>query len=228
MIIITMTIFQLISPGGSGHACSVVQSCLTLCNPMDCSPSGSSVHGILQARILEWLAIPFSKEYSWSRVQTRVSHIAGRYFTIWATREAHDRIKCCKYRFHQGLNSPLWVSDPLSSSMLLFILPSVSWFSLVFTYTMEKYWVLWSLLDSSSKSLFQSPGLSLSTHLSSFIYPSSLTSPSSWASSWVYSSLQSPTLPAPIHPFLTEQCINPSIMTVIAKFLLRYTGLNHY
>ena len=37
----------------------VTQSCLTLCNPVDCSPSGSSVHGILQARILEWVAIPF-------------------------------------------------------------------------------------------------------------------------------------------------------------------------
>ena len=38
----------------------VAQSCLTLCNPMNCSPPGSSVHGILQARILEWVAIPFS------------------------------------------------------------------------------------------------------------------------------------------------------------------------
>ena len=39
----------------------VLWSCLTLCNPMDCSPPGSSVHGILQARILEWAAIPFSR-----------------------------------------------------------------------------------------------------------------------------------------------------------------------
>ena len=42
----------------------VTQSCLSLCNPMDCSPPGSSVHGILQARILEWVAIPFSRESS--------------------------------------------------------------------------------------------------------------------------------------------------------------------
>ena len=42
----------------------VTQSCLTLCNPMDCSPPGSSVHGILQARILEWVALPFSRESS--------------------------------------------------------------------------------------------------------------------------------------------------------------------
>ena len=41
--------------------CSVAQSCLTLCDPMDCSPLGSSVHGILQARILEWVAISSSR-----------------------------------------------------------------------------------------------------------------------------------------------------------------------
>ena len=57
-----------------------------LCNPMDCSPSDSSVHGILQARILEWVAIPFSRGSSWSRDQSQVSRIAGRFFTIWATR----------------------------------------------------------------------------------------------------------------------------------------------
>jgi len=66
----------------------VAQSCLTLCNPMDCSPPGSSVHGILQARILEWVAIPFSRGSSWSRDWTQVSCIIGRLFTIWATREA--------------------------------------------------------------------------------------------------------------------------------------------
>ena len=55
---------------------------------MDCSPPGSSVHGILQARILEWVAIPFSRGSSWPRDQTRVSHLAGRFFTIWTTREA--------------------------------------------------------------------------------------------------------------------------------------------
>ena len=53
----------------------VAQSCPTLCDPMDCSPPGSSVHGILQARILEWVAIPFSKGSSWPRDRTRVSCI---------------------------------------------------------------------------------------------------------------------------------------------------------
>ena len=53
--------------------CFVGQSCLTLCNPMDWSPSGSSVHGILQARILDWVAIPFSRGSSWSRYWTQLS-----------------------------------------------------------------------------------------------------------------------------------------------------------
>jgi len=66
----------------------VAQSCPTLCNPLDCSPPGSSVHGILQARILEWVAIPFSRGSSCSRNQIWVSCIVGRFFTIWATREA--------------------------------------------------------------------------------------------------------------------------------------------
>ena len=55
---------------------------------MDCSPPGSSFHGILQARILEWVAIPFSGDSSPSRDQTKVHRIAGRLFTVWATREA--------------------------------------------------------------------------------------------------------------------------------------------
>ena len=54
----------------------VAQSCLTLCDPMDCI-----VHGILQARILEWVAIPFPRGSSQPRDQTQVSPIAGRFFT---------------------------------------------------------------------------------------------------------------------------------------------------
>ena len=59
------------------------QSCPTLCGPMNCSPPGSSVHGIFLARILEWIAISFSRGSSWPRDQTQVSHIAGRFFTVW-------------------------------------------------------------------------------------------------------------------------------------------------
>ena len=66
----------------------VTQSCLTLSDPMDCSLPGSSVHGIFQARVLEWVAISFSRRSSWSRDQTQVSWIVGRCFTIWATRKS--------------------------------------------------------------------------------------------------------------------------------------------
>ena len=66
----------------------VAQSCPTLWDPMDCSLPGFSVHGIFQARILEWVAISFSRGSSWPRDQTQVSCIAGRRFTLWATREA--------------------------------------------------------------------------------------------------------------------------------------------
>ena len=65
----------------------VTQLCLILCDPMDCSLLGSSVHGIFQARVLEWVAFTFSRGSSRPRDQTRVSCIAGRQFTIWATRE---------------------------------------------------------------------------------------------------------------------------------------------
>ena len=54
----------------------VAQSCPTLCNPMACSPPGSSVHGIIQARILEWVAMPFSRGSSWPRIWTRISYIS--------------------------------------------------------------------------------------------------------------------------------------------------------
>ena len=55
---------------------------------MDCSLPGASVHVIFQARVLEWVAISFSRGSSQPRDQTQVSHIAGRHFTLWATRES--------------------------------------------------------------------------------------------------------------------------------------------
>ena len=63
----------------------VAQLCPTLCNPMF-----YTVHGILQARILELVAFSFSKGSSQTRDRTQVSHIAGRFFTSWATREAQE------------------------------------------------------------------------------------------------------------------------------------------
>ena len=68
----------------------VAQSCPTLCEPLDSSLPGSSVHRILQARILEWIAISFSRGSSRSRNWTQVPCIVGRFFTIWATREAQS------------------------------------------------------------------------------------------------------------------------------------------
>ena len=55
---------------------------------MDCSPPGFSIYGILQASILEWVAIPFSRGRSWPRDRTQVSCIAGKFFNVWAPREA--------------------------------------------------------------------------------------------------------------------------------------------
>ena len=69
--------------GLSESEVKVAQSCLTLCNPMD-----YTIHGILQLRILEWVAFLFSRGSSQPRDRTQVSHIAGGFFTSWATRKA--------------------------------------------------------------------------------------------------------------------------------------------
>ena len=66
----------------------VAQSCLILCDFKNCSLQGSSVHRILQARTLAWVAISFSRGTSWLKDQTRVSCISGRFFSTWVTREA--------------------------------------------------------------------------------------------------------------------------------------------
>ena len=67
------------------HSC--VQSCPTLCNPMDYSPPGSLVHGISQARILKWVAISLSRGSSQPRLESTFPALAGRFF-ITTTREA--------------------------------------------------------------------------------------------------------------------------------------------
>ena len=63
----------------------VAQACLTLCDHMNCSPPGSFIHGILKARNLVWVAIPFSRGSAQPRDLSQVSHTAGRFFTIWTT-----------------------------------------------------------------------------------------------------------------------------------------------
>ena len=99
----------------------VTQSCLTLCNPVDCSPPDCSVHEILLARILEWEIIPFSRGSSWCRDQVWVSCTAGRFFTVWATREAH----ICVYThththtFKFASNIFFWLTLVLESCKIL-------------------------------------------------------------------------------------------------------------
>ena len=69
----------------------VAKLCLTLCDPVDCSPPGSSVHGILQAKILEWVAMPSSRGSSRPRAQTCVSCSAGGFFTHRVIQEDRRR-----------------------------------------------------------------------------------------------------------------------------------------
>ena len=73
--------------------CSVTHLCLTLCDPMDCSPPGSSVHGIFQERVLEWVAISSSRVSSRPRDRTQVSHNSGRRFTVRTSLVAQT-VKC--------------------------------------------------------------------------------------------------------------------------------------
>ena len=86
----------------------VTQSCPTLCDPMDCSLPGSSVHGIFQAIVLEWVAISFSRGSSWPRDRTRVSCIVDRRFTVWATGEVPYKLKTQSIQFSHSV-----VSDSL-------------------------------------------------------------------------------------------------------------------
>ena len=88
----------------------ITQSCRTPCNLIDCNPPGS-VHGILQGRILEWVAIPFSRGSSQLRDRTQVSGIAGGFFTVWATRETWwSEMKCPNEVNFQWNAQHQWIS----------------------------------------------------------------------------------------------------------------------
>ena len=91
----------------------MAQLCPNLCNPMDCSLPGSSVHGIFQARVLEWVAISFSRGSSRPRDRAWVFFIAGRCFTICAAREALFHIKG---RLLSGLLLIEWLEKDTGSS----------------------------------------------------------------------------------------------------------------
>ena len=90
----------------------VTQLCLTLCNPMDCSPLGSSVHGILQARILGWVAMPYSRGSSPPSDQTCISSIVGRFFTHWTTWESWRKPEGeTKGKSFEHINEPEQISS---------------------------------------------------------------------------------------------------------------------
>ena len=109
-------------------------SCVRLCNPMDCSPSAASVHGILQARILEWVAMPASRGSSWPRDWTRVSQSpasAGGLFTTSATWEAWLLVVSGIPWF---VDASLQSLPPSSHGLLLWVSPSFLFFFLIFIY----------------------------------------------------------------------------------------------
>ena len=99
----------------------VTQLCPTLCDPTDCSSPGSSVHGIFQAWILEWVFVSLSRGSSWPRDRTWVSRVVDRRFTVWATREAHNRM----YKPYKFFFLPLKNPFPFKKSKEnLVLLPS--------------------------------------------------------------------------------------------------------
>ena len=83
------------------------KSCPTLSRSIDCNPPDSSVHGILQARVLEWVAMPFSRGSSRPRDRTLVPYVAVRFFTGWATWEALNSYKkpAVKWEPYEGLRT---------------------------------------------------------------------------------------------------------------------------
>ena len=148
----------------------VTQSCPTLCDPMD--PPGFSVHGILQARILEWVAIPFSRGVSQPREWTQVSHMAGDFFIIWTTREAQDTIYKLYHMivdFLTSFNMMIPIVVRLLSRVQLFETP---WTGAHHAYLF--FTISWNLLKLMSiESLIPSNHLILCHHL---LLPSRLSS----------------------------------------------------
>ena len=103
----------------------VAQSCLIPCNFMDCSLPGSSVHRIFQARVLEWVAISFSKGSSQPKDRTWVSCIAGWRFTVWATREVFQQYRNVE-NWHLISNNRMLVDFPWAN-LSLFLKNNIFW-----------------------------------------------------------------------------------------------------
>ena len=130
------------------------KSCLTLCDPMNWSPSGSSVHEISKARILEWVAIPFSRGSLWPRDWTQVSCIAGRFFTNWATREAQSVLLLFSCSFVSDSWDP--VDDSTPGFPVLLCLLGIA--------QTHAYWVYDAIQPSHPLLPPSLPALSLSQH----------------------------------------------------------------
>ena len=115
-------------------SCSLVvvvlatQSGPTLCNPMDCGLSGSSVHGIVQARIHDWVAISFSRGSSPPRDRTQVFCTAGRFFTIWATGKITKLFLICYQSFINFTPFLIYKNLTLTLEFMLVYKLEVSWF----------------------------------------------------------------------------------------------------
>ena len=105
-------------------SCEVTQSRLTLCDPMDCSLSGPSLHGIFQAKVLEWIAISFSRGSCWPRNWTWLSRVAGRWFTIWATRDPPGSMAAAAAAA-KSLQSCPTLFDPIDGSPPGFPVPGI-------------------------------------------------------------------------------------------------------
>ena len=143
----------------------VAQSCPTLCDPEDCSLPGFSVHGFLQARILGWIAIPFSRGTSQPRNRTLVSCITGRFFTVWATEksqvyteplfefpQSYSKFPLAIYfaygnvSFHVTLSIHFTLSSPLPivHMSILYVCPVNEFFTTIFldSYICVRIWYL--------------------------------------------------------------------------------------
>ena len=133
-----------------GREVKVAQSCPILCNSM-----GYTVHGILQARILEWVAFPFSRGSSQPRDRTQVSRIAGRFFTSWATREACEvettaqtvsiSYKQLKNLFLISEWESAWSLTLLSQCFLQFLYEILLHFVFLLFFCLQTSWLLTAL-----------------------------------------------------------------------------------
>ena len=123
----------------------VAQSCPTLCDPVDCSLPGFSVHAILQARILEWVTISFSRGSSQPRDWTWVPHIGGRCFNLWATREDNISISLSK-ESHTTFSQRKGVLEKKNQALNLVKTENELWGTSEKSLTLTPFFPLWFMI----------------------------------------------------------------------------------